>query len=466
MPSDRDRCAALHPRRSTEHCGDKLGDPAALPAVQPRGCGNGRRRSTTHVADNDHALRLEQQADGPVRGRSRRRSSLRRARGGRGDTRGASDHEPTAALMGARQNGVAGEAPSLYDVASTSNSKFIHIVPIRCWRSACCSRSCSGASSRRCILIVSVHAQLPRRARGVGAHLHRHRRLRRDHVHPAVPHVPLPPRSARLRHPRHDTHPGRRRHDLPLRDAVIQALGRTGSTITSAGLVLAETFAVLAVHGRGAARVAIRSSPSVSASRSGSSWTPSSCERSSYRQRSSSSGERTGRPRLGRRQIRQHRSRRASAENGGHPHLTHGLSGAGRRANGKSGDPPGESRLGVAQPGCSRRRSRGYPSLRHRLGRRDRRSEAGVRRLDPDAGPRHYPVTRPGPDRSRTDGAGNVGYDSEDLQFWEVVCVPCGDTDGPAIRQSAEVQMLRGPYPSERRANRAANDATRRSPES
>jgi RND superfamily putative drug exporter len=34
---------------------------------------------------------------------------------------------------------------------------------------------------------------------------------------------------------------------LPLREAVVRAVGRTGSTVTSAGLVLAGTFGVLAV---------------------------------------------------------------------------------------------------------------------------------------------------------------------------------------------------------------------------
>jgi putative drug exporter of the RND superfamily len=38
-------------------------------------------------------------------------------------------------------------------------------------------------------------------------------------------------------------------HELPLRDAVARAIGRTGSTITTAGVILAGTFAVLAVAG-------------------------------------------------------------------------------------------------------------------------------------------------------------------------------------------------------------------------
>ncbi len=38
-------------------------------------------------------------------------------------------------------------------------------------------------------------------------------------------------------------------HELPLRDAVARSIGRTGSTITTAGVILAGTFAVLAVAG-------------------------------------------------------------------------------------------------------------------------------------------------------------------------------------------------------------------------
>jgi putative drug exporter of the RND superfamily len=38
-------------------------------------------------------------------------------------------------------------------------------------------------------------------------------------------------------------------HQLPLRDAVARAIGRTGSTITTAGVILGGTFAVLAVAG-------------------------------------------------------------------------------------------------------------------------------------------------------------------------------------------------------------------------
>jgi putative drug exporter of the RND superfamily len=38
-------------------------------------------------------------------------------------------------------------------------------------------------------------------------------------------------------------------HALPLREAVVRAIGRTGSTVTTAGVILAGTFAVLAIAG-------------------------------------------------------------------------------------------------------------------------------------------------------------------------------------------------------------------------
>jgi putative drug exporter of the RND superfamily len=47
-------------------------------------------------------------------------------------------------------------------------------------------------------------------------------------------------------------------HKRPLREAVVEAVGRTGPTVSSAGVVLAGTFAVLAVsagNGPGASQI-------------------------------------------------------------------------------------------------------------------------------------------------------------------------------------------------------------------
>ena len=46
--------------------------------------------------------------------------------------------------------------------------------------------------------------------------------------------------------------------------------------------------------------------------------------------------------------------------------------------------------------------------------------------------------------------------DREDEAQWEVVCVQCGDDEGPADWQTPGVQRLCGPYPSRHKARHAA----------
>jgi MMPL family len=80
---------------------------------------------------------------------------------------------------------------------------------------------------------------------------------------------------------------------MPLRQAVTRALEHTGSTVTSAGLVLAGTFGVFApVVGDSPEAVHTRASSPLS--RSASSWTPSSSAPCSSRRRSRSSAAGTG----------------------------------------------------------------------------------------------------------------------------------------------------------------------------
>lgn len=47
-------------------------------------------------------------------------------------------------------------------------------------------------------------------------------------------------------------------------------------------------------------------------------------------------------------------------------------------------------------------------------------------------------------------------FESVDPRLWEVVCAECGDDDGPAEQQAAQIRRLRGPYDSERLAKRVA----------
>src|SRR5580698_3001554 len=65
---------------------------------------------------------------------------------------------------------------------------------------------------------------------------------------------------------------------------------------------------------------------------------------------------------------------------------------------------------------------------------------------------RHFPFARRLRLAWRLDAAGRWLSDSEDERLWEVFCVECDDTDGPAENQTEPVQRLRGPYASEHKA--------------
>jgi len=45
---------------------------------------------------------------------------------------------------------------------------------------------------------------------------------------------------------------------------------------------------------------------------------------------------------------------------------------------------------------------------------------------------------------------------SQDESQWEVVCIQCGDDEGPADEQTESLRQLRGPYPSQHKARHAA----------
>jgi len=68
----------------------------------------------------------------------------------------------------------------------------------------------------------------------------------------------------------------------------------------------------------------------------------------------------------------------------------------------------------------------------------------------------HHPYARPLKGSWTKDATGRWHSGSKDAHFWEVICEECGDTDGPIEAQSETARARRGPYPSKRKAERAA----------
>lgn len=69
----------------------------------------------------------------------------------------------------------------------------------------------------------------------------------------------------------------------------------------------------------------------------------------------------------------------------------------------------------------------------------------------------HQPYVRNVHTAWHRDGYGQWVSDRSDGSLWEVICRGCGDTEGPAEEQNAQLRGLRGPYPSKRKADHAAH---------
>ena len=156
-----------------------------------------------------------------------------------------------AAASGATAEGVAGEAPGLYDVSATSSRDLVHIVPLAALAIALLLALVLRSLVAPLYLIASVVISYLA-ALGIAVVIFID--LRGDggltFLLPFLMFIFLLALGedynilvmTRIRE--------ESRH-LPLRQAVQRAVGATGSTITSAGLVLAGTFAVLAFSGGG-----------------------------------------------------------------------------------------------------------------------------------------------------------------------------------------------------------------------
>ncbi|MGD0219012.1 MAG: MMPL family transporter [Acidimicrobiales bacterium] len=149
----------------------------------------------------------------------------------------------------AEANGVAGDAPALYDVANTSNHDLFHIIPIAILAIAILLALVLRSMVAPLYLIVSVGLSY---LAALGVSVLVFIDIAGDSgitfVLPFLMFIFLLALGedynilvmTRIREE------ARRR---PIRDAVTYAVGRTGPTITSAGLVLAGSFAVLAIVG-------------------------------------------------------------------------------------------------------------------------------------------------------------------------------------------------------------------------
>lgn len=73
-----------------------------------------------------------------------------------------------------------------------------------------------------------------------------------------------------------------------------------------------------------------------------------------------------------------------------------------------------------------------------------------------DSDPVHLPYVRHVHTSWRHDEYGRWVADGQEDSRWEVVCVQCGDDEGPADRQAGAIKELRGPYATKRKAGHAA----------
>ncbi len=154
-----------------------------------------------------------------------------------------------AAASGASQSGLAGQAAALYDVSTTANADLVRIVPIAIVAIALLLALVLRSLVAPLYLIVSVAmSYLAALGAATGVFIYVAGDSGLTFVLPFLMFIFLLALGedynilvmTRIR----EESRGR-----PLRDAVVEAVARTGPTVTSAGVILAGTFAVLAVGG-------------------------------------------------------------------------------------------------------------------------------------------------------------------------------------------------------------------------
>jgi putative drug exporter of the RND superfamily len=156
-----------------------------------------------------------------------------------------------AAASGAKASGLAGEAAALYDVSSTSNADLVHIVPVAIIAIGILLALVLRSAVAPLYLIVSVAlSYLAALGLATIVFIDIGGNGGLTFILPFLMFIFLLALGedynilvmTRIRE---------EAHRRPLRDAVVTAIGRTGPTVTAAGVVLAGTFAVLGFAGGG-----------------------------------------------------------------------------------------------------------------------------------------------------------------------------------------------------------------------
>jgi len=226
----------------------QLGNPANLPAIEPAGSSisadayNAYRATAVLVSPDGKTIQFESSL---VAGDPGSTPALQAVPSVRAAVTEA------AKVSGAIASGAAGQAPALHDVSSASNSDLVHIIPIAILAIGILLALVLRSLVAPLYLIVSV-ALSYFAALGVATiiFIYIAGNAGLTFILPFLMFIFLLALGedynilvmSRIRE---------EAHERPLREAVIRAVGRTGPTVTSAGLVLAGSFAALAIAGGG-----------------------------------------------------------------------------------------------------------------------------------------------------------------------------------------------------------------------
>jgi len=233
----------------------RLGDPARLPAVEPASAGvptalyNAYRSTAQFVGPGGHTIQFEAALRAGPQSSTAAMSATPKIR---------AIVASAAKASGANANGVAGEAAALYDVSATSNHDLVHIIPIAIVAIAVLLALVLRSLVAPLYLVVSVGLSYLA-ALGLSTLVF----IEIGHadgltfILPFLMFIFLLALGedynilvmTRIRE---------EVHDRPLKEAVTEAVGRTGPTITSAGIVLAGTFLTLVAASSGPGSSQIR----------------------------------------------------------------------------------------------------------------------------------------------------------------------------------------------------------------